>query len=228
MDSFVTNGLSFIVFKFMKRIAVKEGERYGRLIILKESIKKIRGRRTFTCLCECGNKKDVIGDNLRMGTTKSCGCLQRELLSNRRETHKMTKTAEYNTLSRMKQRCFNKKHQDYKNYGERGITVCNSWLKFENFLEDMGKKKKGETIDRINNDGNYCKENCRWTDWETQANNRRGNVILEFEGNKLTIAEWSRKTGINRKVLEMRIRAGWSIRKSLETRTRKYQIRKTN
>ena len=122
----------------------------------------------WICKCECGIEKEVIGGSLKSGKSKSCGCLSRDLTIK----HGMEGTAVYNTWASMLTRCRNKNNAFYKNYGGRGISVCDSWLQFENFYADMGDKPEGMSLDRINNDGNYCVENCKWSTPKEQANNR--------------------------------------------------------
>jgi len=195
------------------KLEVKNGERFGSLIIVKEA-EPLKNRRRFLCQCKCGVKKEVYMNHLRSGNTKSCGCLVKEKLLER-STHGMRNSKTYRTWVNMKSRCNNKNSQSYKNYGGRGIKFCKSWNKFENFYKDMGDKPEGRTLDRINNSGDYCKENCRWTDWETQANNRRGNVFIEFKNDKLTISQWERKLGIKRATLNGRLRRGWSVERAL-------------
>jgi hypothetical protein len=108
-------------------------------------------------------------------------------------------------------RCENQKSRAYPNYGGHGITVCARWHRFENFLEDMGEKPEGLSLELENNEQGYCKSNCKWATATEQSNNRRSNVLLEHEGQKLTIAEWARITGIPAKTLGYRIRQGWAV-----------------
>ena len=113
----------------------------------------------------------------------------------------------YFLWANMKQRCLNKKHRQFKDYGGRGITVCESWLKFDNFLQDMGEKPKNKSLDRIDNNGNYCKENCRWASSKEQARNTRQNFLLKGK----TLSEWSEILKIKRSTLAMRhYFYGWS------------------
>lgn len=126
-------------------------------------------------------------------------------------------TKTYNVWSSMKQRCLNKNNPSYKNYGGRGIMVCSRWAVFKNFLTDMGEMPKNKSIDRINNNGNYCKSNCRWADKFQQANNRRTNHLLTFKGKTQTVSQWAEELNINNNVIYGRIRIGWSIKKAITT-----------
>lgn len=121
------------------------------------------------------------------------------------------------TWSDMKQRYFNPRHHQYKNYGKRGITVCERWLSFDNFYADMGCKPNGKTLDRINNDGNYEASNCRWADIFQQRRNQRNCRYIEFDGLSMTVRDWARKLGISELTLHGRIRSGWSVEQMLTT-----------
>ena len=125
---------------------------------------------------------------------------------------------EYASYSNAKQRCYNKKCDHYYRYGARGIKMCQRWLdSFDNFLEDMGKCPEGMSLDRINSDGDYCPENCRWADSITQATNRSMTRFFEYNGERLTIPEISRRYGIKRSTLSMRIyKYKWTVQEAVE------------
>lgn len=124
-------------------------------------------------------------------------------------------TATYNSWCGMKQRCNNPNFTTFKNYGGRGIKLCERWNEFKNFLEDMGERPEEKTLDRINNNGNYNKENCKWATRKEQSSNMRSNVYLTFYGKKRTVAEWCRKVGIKQDIFCKRRSMGWSIKECL-------------
>ena len=166
------------VIKSKKKIKIKmTGLRFGRLFVIDEAGYDNQKKLLWKCLCDCGETKIISGNSLRRGHTKSCGCLSieraRENLIKRNTTHDMTHSLEYNSWRGMIGRCTNPNNIGYSNYGGRGITVCKRWLKFENFLEDMGRKLEGLTIERKNNELGYFKENCIWANRTIQNRNQR-------------------------------------------------------
>jgi hypothetical protein len=170
-------------------------------------------RAIYLCRCKCGTEKLIDGWHLIHETTKQCNKHIRE----RNKTHGMKGTPVYKTWDSMKQRCFNQLNDDWKNYGGRGITVCTRWLdSFENFLEDMGERPHKHTLDRIDPNGNYEPNNCRWATMKEQANNRRNNVFVTAFGETKTIMQWIDDPRCQTKyndVFRWRLKRGWSSEK---------------
>lgn len=158
-----------------KVIVDLENQRFGNLVVLKEAGRTNDKKVTWLCLCDCGATKVISGRSLRVGLTKSCGCIHKKQLIERSTVHGKSRTRENYVWSSMKQRCLNSRNKAYKNYGGRGISVCDRWLSsFEDFINDMGPKPfEGAQIDRINNDGNYEPTNCRWVTKQENHMNRR-------------------------------------------------------
>lgn len=156
------------------------GKKFGKLTALHCSNERSnKGEILWLFKCDCGNEVLRNGTSVRKGNTLSCGCL-----IGAKRTHGMTKSNTYRIWVDIKTRCSNKKNRAYKNYGGRGIKVCKRWMKFENFIEDMGERPKGLSIDRTNNNGNYEPNNCRWATMKEQQNNRRNNRLITYKGKK--------------------------------------------
>ena len=150
------------------------GKKFGRLLAIEKAGKTKRGDILWRCLCDCGNEPIIRGSNMRNGNTKSCGCLFKESLSKRFTKHKMCHTPTYCSWDSMFQRCNNSNNPHYKDYGGRGIKICDSWLKFENFYKDMGKRPDlSFTIERVNNNKGYFSGNCMWATRSEQSRNKR-------------------------------------------------------
>ena len=159
-------------------------QRFGRLLVLKDDLSqsKAKQEKRWVCLCDCGNTTTVRSSLLRKGLTKSCGCLRIDtirLVDNTK--HGMWQTRTYHSWEQMKQRCLNPKATRYPTYGAVGVTVCDRWLEFINFLQDMGERPEGKTLDRINPFGNYEPSNCRWATYKEQVHNQRRNYIVSEE-----------------------------------------------
>ena len=170
--------------------------------------KGLDNRLMYLCVCDCGTIREVPPSRLKSGRSTSCGCYDLE----RKTKHGRTRTRVYRTYMHMVDRCYNAKDDHYKWYGGRGISVCERWLGvdgFINFLEDMGDRPRGKSLDRIDNDGDYEPTNCRWATQQQQTRNSRSAVILELGGEKKCIKEWSEILGIDRVVIGKRKKEGW-------------------
>lgn len=189
------------------------GIRFGRLVV-----KKYLGNGKWRCQCDCGEISRVMGSALNGGHSKSCGCLARELTSKRSVTHGHTRiscgksrTTEYRIYSAMLSRCSNPNVAAFPSYGGRGIKVCRRWRGkngFQNFLNDMGCRPKGKSLDRIDNNGPYALWNCRWATQEQQASNTRVNVFVEFNSEKMTLSQAAKRFGMCGGSIKYRISHG--------------------
>jgi hypothetical protein len=201
------------------------GQKFGRLEV-KEFAGTSKNRKSlWACLCTCGSNKTVRGDHLKSGETRSCGCFHKEQTSKAKTTHGQARrgkeSSEYLSWGHMMSRCYDINCKDYRDYGGRGIRVCERWFKFENFYADMGDKPKDRSLDRKDNGGDYAPDNCRWATWKEQANNTRRNVWKEYKGDSRTISQWARLYNLPKQALWYRLsRPGWSIERALTTPVR--------
>ncbi len=192
------------------------GGKYGMLT----PIKYIGGGK-WLCQCDCGNQSIHYAHHLKNGTIKSCGCMH-YIRTEARKTSGLSRES-YKRLNHiwqgMKKRCSDPCANGYKLYGGRGITVCKEWEDFSEFVKWSVSHGYADdlTIDRIDNDGDYCPENCRWATAIQQANNRYTNKYIEFDGKRLTYSQWARKTGLHKNTIRMRILKGWSVEDCLTT-----------
>lgn len=176
----------------------------------------------WKCACRCGETTTVRGTLLRAGKVKSCGCLSKKALE-KRTKHGYTSHPLYNQWNLMKDRCSNPNNKSYKHYGKRGISVCERWLEFSNFAEDVSPRPKGAQLDRINNEGDYEPDNCKWVSPRENCNNRSSNRAVTFRGKTKTVSEWARSTGIKYRVLLARLDSNWSVPRALTTPTKTYK-----
>lgn len=198
------------------------GQRFGRLVVIEES-----GRRgvfkLWHCICDCGNETYVTTNHLRYGDTKSCGCYNREHQRELHNRHGMTKTRLHTIWRQMRRRCTDPKHSRYHRYGKRGITYCDEWNSFENFRDWALTHgySDDKSIDRIDNDKNYCPENCTWSTPKEQARNRS---TSHYEHGK-TLAEWAELLNVDYRILQQRISYGLTLEEALTKPVRCYKDR---
>jgi hypothetical protein len=200
----------------------RTGERFGRLVITRFIRVDKNWNYIWECKCDCGNIINVRYNNLLNGSTKSCGCLKREKTIERSTKHGLSGgqgnyTRLYRIWLNMRRRCNNRRDQDYPYYGGRGIKVCKEWDNYAAFHDWAMKNGYADhlTLDRINNNGDYCPENCRWATRKEQARNTRQNHFITFNGKTMTIAEWAEYLGVSSTVLRTRLYRGWPIERAL-------------
>lgn len=193
------------------------GHIFGRLTVI--SAAPNRGKLTYwNCVCSCGNFSTVQTTNLTSGKVQSCGCLMRDIARERHLTHGLSDTRLFHIWASMRGRCTNKNDQAFKYYGGRGITVCDEWQKFETFREwALANGYRDDlTIDRINSDGNYCPNNCRWVIQSIQSKNRR--CVVTYKGK--TIPDFCAEHNLKKSTVYSRLKSGWSIEKAIFTPVR--------
>lgn len=194
------------------------GAKFGRLTAISKTASDQSHKSRWIYQCSCGSIKEIDEHVVKSGASKSCGCLRKELPS--AKTHGLSNTAEYRIWSGMRNRCENPNNASYKDYGARGITVCDEWTNsFECFLREMGKRpSKRHSIDRKRNDLGYSKKNCHWATPKEQADNTRRNVYLEYLGKKANISQWAKITGLSYGTIYRRkTRLNWSDEKTPTT-----------
>jgi hypothetical protein len=203
-------------------------QRFGRWTVIKRVNKYKKHDSFWLCKCDCGNEKIVSARILKCGDSSSCGCYSDEV-RRLKKTHGLGDSPVYFVHRNMLERCFNPEHEAYKNYGGRGITICDEWLSLTIFHAWATKSgyKKGLTLDRIDNNGNYEPDNCRWATPTEQGNNKRDNVFITLNGESRTIAEWVRLLNIPRHVINARIKKGKSPEEILAPYTKKVRYFKT-
>lgn len=200
--------------KITKNYKRLEGQQFGRLTALYR-LHNTKGRTKWLCVCECGNLVEVKENNLLQGGSKSCGCSRKHI----NIKHGKTNTRLFITWQNIKNRCYNNCNNEYKNYGARGIAVCNEWvhdfMAFYNWAMNNGYDDN-LTIDRINENGNYEPNNCRWVTMKQQQRNKRSNHTITINGETHCLSEWCDILGLNYSTVKSRIQRNWSIEKALE------------
>lgn len=167
-------------------------------------------KKMFLFKCDCGSYKEISMTLVTCGRIKDCGCKKIEDLIKRSTKHNKCHTEEYKIYYNIKTRLFNKKRKSYKDYGKRGISMSQDWLNsFENFLRDMGKRPSARhSIERVDNSGDYCKENCKWVTVDIQANNKRNNLLIEHNGEIKTVTQWCKIYSLNFETIRRRFHEG--------------------
>ena len=193
------------------------GQIFGKLIVIERTQnKKNRGNAQWLCKCQCGNEIIVDSGHLITGHTKSCGCFRVEYMSKKFKKHGMRNERLYSTWCNMKQRCYDKQSSAYKDYGGRGISICDEWLSdFTNFYNwaIQNGYKENLSIDRIDNNGNYEPPNCRWVTMKEQSRNTRGNRNITYKGETHCLGEWAEILNMNYGTLYKRLNL-WDLEKA--------------
>lgn len=195
----------------------QENQEIEGFIFLAEEGKDVNNYRKVRIKCKCGNIISVRVTQLTGSKKiKSCGCERIEKLKNKLISHNMVDSPEYASWESMIQRCTNPNRKEYKNYGGRGITVCEDWLSFENFYRDMGERPgKKYSIDRKDNEKGYSKENCKWSSRQEQERNKRNSVFVEYEGETMILADVAKLNGIHAITLRNRMKTGMTLEEAI-------------
>lgn len=187
------------------------GQSFNQLVVIGPPVR--RGRKTYwPCRCECGNETIVRADHLRTGHTQSCGC-KNQNKAKRGHTGFREKAHPLRQLwGGMKARCLEPTHNSYHLYGAKGVSVCERWMTFENFVEDMSPRPPGTTLDRIKSDGNYCPENCKWSTALEQGRNKSNNRLVTIYGRTQPVTFWADVSLVPVKTIYARLDRGWPPR----------------
>lgn len=210
-----------------RKVKDLSGEKFNKLRVVELSHRDKSGKIHWTCLCDCGNITAVYGGHLKSERTKSCGCIKVELLQNTKPgiKHNLSNTSEYNIWHSMKKRCYDPNNQSYKNYGGRGITVCNEWINdFKQFFKDMGPRSSPQhSINRKNNNDNYKPDNCEWSTLEEQNNNKRTTKKITYKNQTKSLKNWCDELSLPYNTVFARLnRYKWSIQKAFENQIKKH------
>ena len=201
-----------------------KGQLFGRLTVLERAGTGSGGYALWRCICDCGKETVVIGQHLRSGHTKSCGCNVKDISTVASVTHGMSGTRLYAIWCNMRGRCYRKSREDYPEYGGRGIEVCEEWrASFATFKEwaISSGYRENLTLDRKDPNGNYDPTNCRWATLKQQANNTRTNRLITYNGETHTLSQWADLKGISYDTLRNRLNRGWTVERALSTSPRR-------
>lgn len=209
---------------------ISPGTRVGRLTVIEMVTGGNANTRKYRCVCDCGGEKITSEDNLRRGHTRSCGCLRYGHGGSKKKNIFLGSDSKlYRTWDGIKSRCFNQNNHNYHNYGGRGITMCNEWKNdyntFKQWALENGYDETGGrncSIERININGNYGPDNCKWATAKEQGNNRRTNTIIVYNGVKYTLSQLADKAGLNYSTFISRYSRGWDINKIMNCPVRRY------
>lgn len=199
------------------------GKKFNRLLV----IRRVKDEQSlYECVCDCGKTVFAYANSIISGNIKSCGCYRLDRIKNLQRKHDMAHTRLYDVWKGLKRRCCNPKNHSYKDYGGRGIDICQQWkddfMSFYHWSIENGYDENAPygqcTIDRIDANGNYCPENCRWVSLKEQANNRKNNLLITYNGETDTLSNWSKRIGIGYNALFKRIHdMNWSVEKAFTT-----------
>lgn len=191
------------------------GETFGRLTVVSEA-ERVKGKRQVVCQCSCGKTTVVRVELLRNGKAKSCGCLRSEVVASKNHVHGKSESPEYRVWANMMQRCYVESSDRYKQYGGRGIRVCERWHLAANFLADMGPRPSPEhSIERTDNDADYSPKNCIWATAQQQQRNTTRTSKIQFRGESWCLTDLEAEFGVSRSTIRRRLRLGMTIEEAI-------------
>lgn len=200
----------------MSRLIDLTGKKFNRLTVVERAENAEGGIAVWKCKCDCGNTTFVRGGNLKSGAVKSCGCLRHEAQN---KTHDMSKTRLYREWASIKSRCVYKSSKTFKSYGGRGITICDEWMNSFEVFRDWALSHgyaDNLTIERVDNDGNYCPENCKWIPKKEQARNRRSCYSITYNGKTQNLVDWCNELNLDYKMIHNRIhKLSWNFERAI-------------
>ena len=189
------------------------GQRFGRWTVIEPAGKTSDNHKLWHCRCDCGIERNVVGKELRNGKSKSCGCLSTDTFRETITKHGLRYHPLYVTWCNIHARCENSNNPEYKHYGGRGIRVCDEWKDVTSFIgwAEANGYRSGLQIDRIDNNGNYEPDNCRFVTHTGNQNNKRTNRLLTYEGRTQTISQWAKELNVPSDRIRSRLNMGWNV-----------------